>query len=313
MIGDYDFSRHSHLEQYQDIIINDEVISKGVRSSSERYRIVSMVASTWKRPITILDIGANLGFFTVKLAKNFDSTVVALEGVYGDWLQEILEANHLENIVLLKKVFSLDDLRKLAEVEHFDLVLALSVVHHFDNEYDEIIDVIKSLGDISLIELANEKDACGQNVVRNSYIPKESKLLGYYDSHLEDGKRPMFLLEGSRKTFKKSYMDTPLDDLDLLIKSNFFSKKAVKSGYSYDWHKGINLKTWIAMGGTYPHRSTVVDSILKKKPLVNHGDLYTHNIIIQGHDVQFIDSNDPRREEYDDDITILKVIQDLQE
>lgn len=305
------FRKYSNLEQYQDIIVDGTVVSSGVKSCEQRMNAVRMVASTWKRPITILDIGANLGFFTINLAKEFNCTVVAIEGVYGDWIKEVLEANGLANVLLLNKVFTLDDLRTLAEVEHFDLVLAMSVIHHFDGEYEEILSVINSLGDISLIELATEDLACGQKVVEESYVPSEAKLIGYYDSHIENMKRPMFLLQGSRNTLEKSYIDTPLDDIQLIIDSSFLYKKAIKGNQFYDWHRGINLKTWLNMGGSYPSRDWVFNLILNAKPIENHGDLYTHNIILQGDGVKFIDSKDPRREVYDDNITMLKVIQDL--
>lgn len=305
------FSKYSHLEQYQDIVIDGITIKKGIRSCQDRLAKIIPIASTWRRPFTVLDIGANLGYFSLHLAKNYNCTVVALEGIYGDWLKDIASANSLNNIIILNKVFTIDDLKTLSEIEHFDLVLALNVIHHIDGDYQNILDIVCNLGDISIVELAVEDNACGQSVVKQSYIPVNSKLIGYCDSHLANTKRPLFLMESRRTTFDRAYLDTPLDDLNLTIISSFGSKVAIKGDIKYDWHRGINLKTWIAMGGTYPETYAVKEMIMNRKPEINHGDLFTHNIIIQGDDVQFIDQNDSRRDRYDDNITLEEVMKDL--
>lgn len=306
------FKKYKHLEQYQDIIVNDTVISRGVRECEKRWDFVSLIASAWDRPFTVLDIGANLGYFSLKLARDFDCTVVSCEGIYGDWLQQVFEANDLDNLLLLKKTFTLDDLKTLADVEHFDLVLAMSVVHHIDGEYSEIIETIRSLGDVVLIEVANEANACGQRIVRNTSIPDDAKMIGYGDSHLDTGQRPIFMMEQKRNHLKKAYIGTPLDDINILIDSTFSHKYAYKNGNRYQWNRGINLKTWLEMGGSYPSKEKIKDMILASRPTENHGDLYTHNIILQGDSVKFIDKNDARRDTYNDNITIIKVLEDLQ-
>ena len=219
---------YSSLEQYQDILLDGQVISKGIRECEKRWEILDNVASMWSRPFTVLEIGSNLGYFSLKLAAKYNCTVVSCESLYADWLKNILEANSLDNVILIKKFLSLEDIKTLSEVEHFDLVIAMSVVHHIDGEYEEIVAALRSLGDVLVMEIATESNACGQKVVTGSYVPKESKIIGYGDSHLDTGKRPIFMIEQKRKTLSKSYIGTPLDDVNIVINSSFKSKTATK-------------------------------------------------------------------------------------
>jgi 2-polyprenyl-3-methyl-5-hydroxy-6-metoxy-1,4-benzoquinol methylase len=304
---------YSSLEQYQDILLDGQVISKGVRECEKRWDIIDNVASMWSRPFTVLEIGSNLGYFSLKLAYKYECTVVCCEGIYGDWLKDILEANYLDNIILINKTLSLEDIKTLSEVEHFDLVIAMSVAHHIDGEYEEIVSALRSLGDVLVMEIATENNACGQRIVTDSYVPKESKIIGYGDSHLDTGKRPIFMIEQKRTSLSKAYIGTPLDDVNIVIDSSFKTKTAIKGSQRYNWHRGINLKTWLSMNGVYPTRDSIKKMILKSIPESNHGDLYSHNIILQGDDVKIIDVDDDRRDVSKDNESILEVLEDLRD
>ena len=59
---------------------------------------------------TVLDLGANLGYFSLRLAERFDATCVAVEESYAAWLREILRANGNRRVILLRKQVSLRDL-----------------------------------------------------------------------------------------------------------------------------------------------------------------------------------------------------------
>jgi len=119
------------MEQYQDIWVKGKLKAKGIREVESRYQLIKSQAKKFRRPFTVLDIGANLGYFSIRLTEDFpDCTVVAIEGIYGNWLKQILEENGNTRVVLLQKTFTLENLRTLSEVEHFDMVLAMSVIHH---------------------------------------------------------------------------------------------------------------------------------------------------------------------------------------
>ncbi len=142
-----------------------KVEKRGVRECEDRFELIRAFAGKFERPFTVLDIGANLGYFSLRLAETFDCTCVAIEGIYGDWTQEVFERNENPRVILLKKIFKLADLRALAEVEHFDVVLGLSMIHHLDGSFDESLEVLRSLGDHLILELPFEANACGQQVV----------------------------------------------------------------------------------------------------------------------------------------------------
>ena len=76
----------------------------------------------------------------------------------SDRLPDICELNNeVPNIVYLKKEMSLQDLQALNEEEHFNVVLALNVVHHME-PWKEILETIFKLGDTIIIETPPSND-----------------------------------------------------------------------------------------------------------------------------------------------------------
>jgi len=303
------------MEQYQDIWVKGKLKAKGIREVESRYNLIKSQAKKFRRPFTVLDIGANLGYFSIRLAEDFpDCTVVAIEGIYGNWLKQILEENGNARVILLQKTFTLENLRTLSEVEHFDLVLAMSVIHHINKDFAEVMKVVRSLGTMTIAEIATEDRACGQESVKAGFIPEDAKIIGYGKSHLSGPERPVFVMKDRKETLVKSYLKTPRENShELKIESNFFTKKKLQRGKIYDWHRGINLRTFIDYSGRYPNRKHIIELLEKRKPKELHGDLTTHNTILQGDDVQFIDWFDPGINVLDDKQTFQKIIAELRE
>jgi hypothetical protein len=116
----------------------------------------------------VLDVGAAQGYFSFRIAQDYpQSTCVMAESDdtsyyahHGSMLHDLCLLNRgLANVVHLDKRLDAADLAYLAEAEHFDVVLALLVVHLMEETLREQIEVLKallSMGDQIIIEVAAE-------------------------------------------------------------------------------------------------------------------------------------------------------------
>ena len=282
---------------YQDRWIKGACIQRGERECEKRYQLIHDFCAQYKRPFTVLDTGAAQGYFSIRLTEDFDCTAVALESD-DTGIAELLQQNEAQRVILLKHHAMLDELRQIAGCEHFDVVLGLSVLHHFGGTFDERLEVFRSLGDNLILEFAYEDDACGGD--QKAYAaPPDAKLLGYGESHLEaGGLRKIVLLSRMKTSIPKAYIGSPRDDLALTIFSDFKGKHV--SFYSKQetrpWARGLNLQTYLSFGGVFPTKATISDQIKSKRATIlfaGHHDIHTWNVILQGDDSIFIDGNDP--------------------
>ena len=289
----------SSLEQYQDIWVKGKMEQKGRRECADRFALISEFARNFQRPFTVLDLGANLGYFSLRLAETFDCTCVAIEGIYGEWIQEVLRRNENPRVVLLKKVFKLADLRALAQVEHFDVVLGLSVIHHLDGSFNESLEVLRSLGDHLILELPFEANACGQQLVHEAVsapLPPEAVVMGFGVSHLAEGKRQIVRLSRPKTSIAKSYLGTPRTDLALTIHSDFVNKSVEfhNKPEARPWLQGINLQTYLWFNGAYPSKPEIAEALQRATAIVlRHRDIQSWNVVLQGAEVHLIDGDDP--------------------
>ncbi|WP_420421039.1 class I SAM-dependent methyltransferase [Simkania sp.] len=146
--------------QYQDIVVNGETIFHGTaQSCSDRFEVIKPILALYDRPITVFEIGANNGYFCLRIAQEYPSTCVMADTT--DRLQQICAANtDLDNIIYLKKRLTLEDLRDLNSREHFDLIIAFHVLHHAgkDGRYKEFCEELFKLGDNIIIETPPKND-----------------------------------------------------------------------------------------------------------------------------------------------------------
>lgn len=145
---------------YQDIWLGGQLILKGLRECESRYESIDEVCRQYQRPITVLDIGADMGYFSLRLAEKFLGTYVMIEADSEtlNTLCLLCQCHGAPHLILLSKCMTLEDLHKLAEKEHFDVVLAMSIIHHFKEPAQEVLKALISLGTHLIFEPPSEQE-----------------------------------------------------------------------------------------------------------------------------------------------------------
>jgi cyclopropane fatty-acyl-phospholipid synthase-like methyltransferase len=215
------FLSYSH---YQDVIINGVVQKSGQRQCEIRYKAIKKILEKYDRPITVLDIGAAEGYFCFRIANDFDATCVMIES-NKHLLQFCKKNNSLDKIILLQKRISPSELKKIVDLEHFDVVIALNVIHHFGRNWRKAADNIFKLGDTIIIETppSEDKGACGQ------------KYIAGIESYLEN-RGGIAICETPRHTSKKNAKTYLFENQENLLD-----------------YQGIKLSTYQSFGGVYPY------------------------------------------------------------
>lgn len=327
---------------YQDRIVGwaidtDPIVQLGHRECALRWRYVSRVLSFYRRPFTLLDIGADLGYFSIRAVTEYDAVAVAIEG--GRQLLDALTTlpiTRTYKLVALQRRITLDELDILATCEHFDVVLALNVLHHFPDP-ERAFSTILSLGTHTIIETPGPDDAgaCGgaaKGVLyrlcqRGALNTHARKHLGDTPSHVTPGAvRPMYLFEntnaantGARHhTLARQYIDAPAiatTGFSARVESNLTEARIHlpaspnrPDGQVRDLLPGINLRTYQRYGGVFPHPHYIADRIRATPldPTNLHADIWPWNFVLDGLDVHLIDGHDAKAQ-YPDDATQLKL------
>lgn len=150
---------------YQDVWVKGKLVAKGRRECEQRYlairnelRRMRIDRRRRKKPISVLDIGAANGYFSFRLAEDFGARVTMIESAPAivKWLRK----NDNPNVTLVHKTVSVEDLLGMAKHEHYDVVLALSVLHHFA-DYAKAIRAVFQLGDVVFVEPPSLAEAKG--------------------------------------------------------------------------------------------------------------------------------------------------------
>jgi SAM-dependent methyltransferase len=288
-------------------------------STPARYELINRVLEEYRRPFTILDIGAAGGYFGFRAAHEHGAAAVLVE------TGELLVAHAADNaaagndrVIVLKRKLELGDLEALAASEAFDVVLALNVLHWFGASWREAADRILELGDNVIIETppAEDTGALGQGVVQqiHRYLEELSghELLGTTPSHTTKGvERPVYLYRRPKRQLRRAYIGAPprAHVRAHAIQSTPGERSVIFAGAGIGprrWHPGINLRTYLELGGAWPpaeyiaaHYGAAVAELEER-----HGDLRAHNVIIDGRTAKLIDGHrEDERAIYDDAAT----------
>lgn len=278
-------------EPYQDVWVRGRVRQRGARECAERFEIVRRFCSRFRRPFTVLDLGANLGYFSLRLAETFDCTTVAVEGEHGGWLEEILRANGNPRVILLRKTCSPEDLRALAEVEHFDVVLALSFIHHLEGGFQESLDTLRALGEHLILELPFDAGNGAEHLSREVRLPAGARRLGQGQSHRPGARRDIVLLPTPKPRLGRPFLGARRTAPEPTIHSTWDEKRAHASRRqaSRDWHPGLNLRTYLWLGGAWPLKADIAAQIRAKAAALSlPAEPQPHDVILSGKEVHFI-------------------------
>ena len=304
-------SNMSSVDTYNDIRINGKTISLGYRNSEKRYSEIFKFCKKFNRPISVLDLGAAEGYFTFRLAEDFDGVFVAVESNSERKLLELCKKNNDPKILLLNKQMNLKNLKNIKEVQHFDIVLALNIIHHFDEPFQDILETLVSMSSFCFLEhpnsLENESTKNSQRLDTEKLNLEKFKpiLLNKNPSGLGDSlnkklERNLWLLQNTQsKTIDRGwrgaskYTEEFGPGNQISVKSNF---DEINVDYGLrdekrNWIQGIDLRTFLEYDGVYPTNEKIINLIDNLK-IKNAKDLGPHNLILNGKRLFLIDQND---------------------
>lgn len=156
---------------YQDRISKEGIIIKGNRECSSRYKSILPILARYNKyaPLKILDFGANYGYFSLRLLNDFPFADITMVD-YEPLLKEVYQENKVKNLHLINKFMDIEDIEELGKENQYDIILCMSVLHHF-KEYKKVIDLFLKMGKIVIFEVGypEEKPVSNQSRVKPIY------------------------------------------------------------------------------------------------------------------------------------------------
>ena len=301
----------SEIDTYNDVRIKGKTVSLGYRNSENRYKEIFEFCKKFNRPISVLDLGAAEGYFTFRLSEDFSGVFVAVESNPKRKLLESCVKNNNQNILLLDKQMNLKHLKNLKEVQHFDIILALNIIHHFDEPFQDVLETLVSMCSFCFMEHPNSLE---NNSTKNFYRVKSEKLnlekfkpkllnknqSGLGNSANQKLERNLWLLENTQsKTIDRGwrgaskYNEQFGPNTEININSNF-NQIHVNYGLRDErrnWIPGIDLRTFLENNGVYPTNDEII-RLIDAMEIDEAKDLGPHNLILNGQQLLPIDQND---------------------
>jgi len=159
------------------------------RECEDRYQPIKQFLSQFNRPFSVLDVGANYGWFGQRLVRDFDCVYVGVDNKTIDPHPRIWHINrHMKAA----------EYGALSKSETFDVILCLSVLHHFE-DYDRAFNAMKRLGQWVFFEIPGPKEdgavggSARHQAIRNIFGDAGS--LAEHPSHVDNTIRPMYLMQ----------------------------------------------------------------------------------------------------------------------
>ena len=301
----------SEIDTYNDVRIKGKTVSLGYRNSENRYKEIFEFCKKFNRPISVLDLGAAEGYFTFRLSEDFSGVFVAVESNPKRKLLESCVKNNNQNILLLDKQMNLKHLKNLKEVQHFDIILALNIIHHFDEPFQDVLETLVSMCSFCFMEHPNSLE---NNSTKNFHRLKSEKLnlekfkpkllnknqSGLGNSANQKLERNLWLLENTQsKTIDRGwrgaskYNEQFGPNTEININSNF-DQIHVNYGLRDErrnWIPGIDLRTFLENNGVYPTNDEII-RLIDAMEIDKAKDLGPHNLILNGQQLLPIDQND---------------------
>lgn len=128
--------------QYQDEWVQGQVVSQGYRECANRYEAVRSELAGLVPGFTVFDFGARRGYFSLRLAEDLGARCTMMD-YEGEHMKRAVQRNPDASIrAITRRVESAADLEDLGA---FDVVLALSVLHHIPYRWREVLDQLQAM------------------------------------------------------------------------------------------------------------------------------------------------------------------------
>lgn len=288
---------------YQDTWVRGHVSQVGDRACADRYAVIRELVVPYARPLTVWDLGANLGYFGCRLADEFGCRSIMID--QRPALVDICRQNAIPTTVAMTHRLSAQDLVELAASEHADVVLALNVLHHLHDWPLALAAILEFGGDI-VIETPGRGDVGCAHYERSQAIldaleSLRPEVLQTTASHVTPGvQRPIYRLRRPKSAVTAGYAYRgrvrrrgPYPVRPHVITSTLADKTVQFDGETERlWSPGMNLWNWAQLGGSYPSRADVQRSVCETYSALTslHGDFRPWNLILEGSRVSVIDA-----------------------
>ena len=304
-------------EVYQSIYLHGELIREGVRSND--FERLEAIKQYIKPKQTILDIGSNVGFFSIHLAKMFPQNVfVSIEKQYPyvRLQEQLIKLEGLNNIILIHSEVSTEWLTKAAEAcTYFDVTLLLSVLHHIPDA-ENFLTKLNQISKSFIMELPHpdESRVCGKDVLKQQLtLDKISQVKPVFikmpyeaTTHCDTDLKSSFYYAESPNYQRESifpYIGYPLQPRSYLLKADSEGLVIHKAHHNKDIQTipGVLFSDIAQIGQILiPSYQTCIEQIetefARLEQIDNVADIRPWNILFTADDLKFIDY------EYSDDL-----------
>jgi glycosyltransferase involved in cell wall biosynthesis len=297
-------------EVYQSIYVKGDLIREGVRQNE--WERLEVIKNHIKPGQTILDVGSNVGFFTIQLAKLFPNNVflsVEKQPSYAKLQAELLKIEQLNNVIIVNSNISIDWLTQANQAcTYFDVTLLLSVLHHMEDAEIFLVELSK-ISKSLVIEMPHpdESKVCGKQVLKDQLtLEKISQVKPYFnklsyesDTHCDPALKRSFYYADSPNYTRESifpYISYPLNPRKYILKHSEESIVLHKSHLNQDiqFIPGVLLYDIAQIGQIlYPVKENVINQIKKEfekiDKLENIADIRPWNILFTSQGLNLID------------------------
>lgn len=261
--------------KYQDVWARGQVVRAGERESAARYDAIRPYLDRFKRPFTVMDLGACAGYFCWRIAEDYPNAVcVAIDG--DPVMREAVALNKNPRVLWLNRFATPRDMEMLSRAAHFDVVLALSVFHRIGKNARESLEMmhatLNQAGMLAFVDLPNEKESTPDRLhmsriaaVRSAlgkrmYHPTAVAEIDVLTDRHRAWKRTLYLLERQRYEMLGWYTQATT----IKVIATYDRKTCTvhhgksKQDEVRDWVAGMNLWAFLVLGGAWPDRETIV-------------------------------------------------------
>lgn len=291
--------------EYQDALHTDGV-DAGERDCSKRWEVIAPLVQAADN---CLDIGSNLGYFSIRTAQQPKRPfVLSLESdaAIASRQARLLREHEASNVLLIQGALDAGKATEWTDsCDWFDVTLLLAVLHWMDDP-EVVLRCLSSMSGRLIVELPDPEDegSCNGSFIRDMGQPltwcakvtgRDVRSLGRVDRHTSATQSHLLAIDGPvRRTAHKAYVGTTYHHPGGNSYEHDFDGHRhtfVRRGEAQStWLSGVNLVNAMYLGQLmWPSAKSLAAAMPE---VTQHSDPMPHNLIIGSAGLMFIDHDD---------------------